>query len=238
MGGGANYYVSFDNVKVGALQGEGLIKCLDDKGLTKANIVYINGAATDNNATLFKQGYEEALAPKIDSGDYTLVGDQSGEWDSGEGPVGHGRLLDQAEGRHPGRHRGQRRHGRWRLRCACQAGPGEEDPDDRPGRDGRGSQPRAHRPQCGTVFKDADLEADAAAKIAIALANGDTAGSRRDRDVTVTDTQLYVEVPFVAATPVWISDADVQERHRRWLHHGGQGLHRREPPRCARRMTS
>ncbi len=73
--------MSFDNVKVGALQGEGLIACLDAKKLTKANIVYINGAATDNNATLFKAGYEAALKAKIDSGDYTLVGDQTGEWD-------------------------------------------------------------------------------------------------------------------------------------------------------------
>ncbi len=31
-------------------------------GKTKANIVYINGDPTDNNAALFKQGYEEALA--------------------------------------------------------------------------------------------------------------------------------------------------------------------------------
>ena len=67
LGGGADYYVSFDNVQVGKLQGEGLIKCLDAASKTKANIVYINGAATDNNATLFKQGYAEALKAKIDS---------------------------------------------------------------------------------------------------------------------------------------------------------------------------
>jgi D-xylose transport system substrate-binding protein len=34
---------------------------------TKANIVYINGDPTDNNAALFKQGYVEALKPKIDA---------------------------------------------------------------------------------------------------------------------------------------------------------------------------
>ena len=62
LGGGASYYVSFDNVEVGELMGEGLTKCLDDAGKTKANIVYINGDPTDNNAALFKSGYEEALA--------------------------------------------------------------------------------------------------------------------------------------------------------------------------------
>jgi D-xylose transport system substrate-binding protein len=82
LGGGASYYVSFDNVEVGRLMGQGLQQCLDDLNKTKANIVYINGAPTDNNAALFKSGYEEALKPKIDAGDYTLVGDQTGEWDA------------------------------------------------------------------------------------------------------------------------------------------------------------
>src|SRR6478609_151161 len=81
-GGGASYYVSFDNVGVGGLMGTGLISALDEAGKTKANIVYVDGAATDNNAALFKDGYEAALKDKIDSGDYTLVGEQSGEWDA------------------------------------------------------------------------------------------------------------------------------------------------------------
>ncbi len=54
-GGGASYYVSFDNVEVGGLMGTGLISALDAAGKTKANIVYVNGAATDNNAALFKE---------------------------------------------------------------------------------------------------------------------------------------------------------------------------------------
>ncbi len=74
LGGGATYYVSFDNVKVGELMGHGLQKCLTDEGKTKANIVYINGDPTDNNAALFKSGYVEALKPKVDSGDYKVVG--------------------------------------------------------------------------------------------------------------------------------------------------------------------
>ncbi|MGH8891951.1 MAG: sugar ABC transporter substrate-binding protein, partial [Actinomycetes bacterium] len=82
LGGSADYYVSFDNVQVGRLMGEGLIGCLDAAGKTQANIVYINGDPTDNNAALFKSGYVEALKPKIDSGDYKLVGDQTGKWDA------------------------------------------------------------------------------------------------------------------------------------------------------------
>src|SRR3954454_19012931 len=61
LGGGASYYVSFDNVAVGKLIGQGLQKCLTDKGKTTANIIFINGDPTDNNAAFFKQGYKEAL---------------------------------------------------------------------------------------------------------------------------------------------------------------------------------
>jgi D-xylose transport system substrate-binding protein len=51
-----DYYISFDNVRVGQLQGESLTKKLEDDGNGSGTIVMINGAPTDNNATLFKQG--------------------------------------------------------------------------------------------------------------------------------------------------------------------------------------
>jgi D-xylose transport system substrate-binding protein len=51
-----DYYVSFDNVQVGKLQGESLVKKLDSEGRGNGTIVMINGAPTDNNAKLFKQG--------------------------------------------------------------------------------------------------------------------------------------------------------------------------------------
>ena len=73
LGGGASYYVSFDNVQVGKLMGEGLQKCLTEAQKTSGDIVFINGDPTDNNAALFKQGYAEALKPAIDGGTYKLV---------------------------------------------------------------------------------------------------------------------------------------------------------------------
>ena len=67
LGGSAQYYVSFDNEAVGKLQGEGLSKCLTDKGVKNPSISYLNGSPTDNNATLFKNGYDSVLKPKFDS---------------------------------------------------------------------------------------------------------------------------------------------------------------------------
>jgi D-xylose transport system substrate-binding protein len=203
LGGGADYYVSFDNVQVGALQGEGLIKCLDDAGKTKANIVYINGAPTDNNATLFKQGYEEALADKISSGDYTLVGDQTGEWDPEKAQtVMEGFITDQ-NGKIDGAivaNDGMAGGASAALKKAKLDIPitGQDATDEGLTRVLTGLQ-------CGTVFKDTDLEADAAAKIAIALATGGDASSIATS--TVTDTTLNTEVPFAAAVPVWVFDA-------------------------------
>jgi len=52
-----DYYISFDNVRVGELQGEALSKKLGGKG----TIFMINGSPTDNNAKLFKQGAHSVL---------------------------------------------------------------------------------------------------------------------------------------------------------------------------------
>src|SRR5689334_4789878 len=56
LNGGADYYVSFNNEAVGRLQAQGLISCLQQKGVKKPVIAELNGSPTDNNATLFKNG--------------------------------------------------------------------------------------------------------------------------------------------------------------------------------------
>jgi len=77
LNGSADYYVSFDNTKVGELQGEGLEKCLGDKA---ANIAYLNGAPTDNNATLFSAGAHSVL-DKVTT--YKQVAEQAvPDWDN------------------------------------------------------------------------------------------------------------------------------------------------------------
>ena len=54
-----DYYISFDNEKVGQLQGESLVEALGEP--QGKQIVMINGAPTDNNAKLFKQGAHSVL---------------------------------------------------------------------------------------------------------------------------------------------------------------------------------
>lgn len=86
LNGSASYYVSFDNVAVGRLQGQGIKSCLNRMKKTTARIVYLNGSPTDNNATLFKQGYDSVLRPLIKAKKYTLVDDTAVPgWDNVKG---------------------------------------------------------------------------------------------------------------------------------------------------------
>lgn len=61
--GDVDLYMSFDNVKVGALMGASIL----EKAPT-GNYVIINGAPKDNNAYMFNEGYMSVLQPAIDSG--------------------------------------------------------------------------------------------------------------------------------------------------------------------------
>ena len=78
-GGTASYYVSYDNVKVGEDQGTALTQCPQVKGKSTVNYVEIDGAATDNNATQFAQGYNSVLSKQPG---WNKLADQSGNWDA------------------------------------------------------------------------------------------------------------------------------------------------------------
>jgi D-xylose transport system substrate-binding protein len=73
--GPVSAYVSFDNVKVGELQGQALLEALGDKATTKSKVVMINGDDADPNAGQFKEGAHKALDGKVD-----IAYEQSGLW--------------------------------------------------------------------------------------------------------------------------------------------------------------
>jgi len=64
-----DYYLSFDNEKVGELQGKYFVDNVDS-----GNVMLFAGAPTDNNALLFFKGAMSQLQTKIDAGDYTVIG--------------------------------------------------------------------------------------------------------------------------------------------------------------------
>ena len=70
-------YVTFDNVKVGEMQAQGVVKLAP-----KGNYFLLGGAATDNNARLLRDGQMKVLKPLVDKGDIKIVGQQwTPEWD-------------------------------------------------------------------------------------------------------------------------------------------------------------
>ena len=98
-GEGADFYVSFDNESVGRLQGEGLVAAVEAAGLENPNVAVLNGSPTDNNATLFKNGYDGVINPFFESGDWTEVDDQSvPDWDNQQALVIFEQMLTASGG--------------------------------------------------------------------------------------------------------------------------------------------
>ena len=202
-------------------------QCLDDAGKTKANIVYINGAPTDNNATLFKEGYASALKAKIDAGDYKLVGDQTGEWDT-TSRADHVRADATPQ-------KGARSTAPSSPTTAWPAAivaPTQEErsqrqgPDHGPGRHGRGSAAHARRHPVHDRLQGRQARGRRGREARDRLIKGDRLrrGSRRHRRRHQTNKKVDVAA---ALRPVWITKDNVKDVVRRRLHHGGQGLHRR-----------
>ncbi len=74
------YYISFDNQKVGVLQATALVNKLksDNVSTSDGGILMVNGSPTDNNATLFKKGAHSV----IDKSGYKVLAEYSTpDWD-------------------------------------------------------------------------------------------------------------------------------------------------------------
>jgi D-xylose transport system substrate-binding protein len=80
MNADVDAYVSFDNVRVGEMQAEYLVK-----KVPKGNYFLLGGSPTDNNAKMFREGQMHILQPLIDKGDIKIVGDQwAKDWQASE----------------------------------------------------------------------------------------------------------------------------------------------------------
>ena len=210
LGGSADYYVSFDNVEVGKLMGEGLIKCLDDAGKTQANIVKIDGDPTDNNAALFAQGYDEALKAKVDSGDYKIVADQTGKWDATVAQTTFEQAFTQNDGKVDGVISANDTMAGGIVTVLKNNSLDGEVPVTGQDASDEGLQRVIAGTQCGTVFKNVDLEADAAAKLAIAILKDDGSADALVNG-EVDDTEANKKVASVFATPVWITQENIKD---------------------------
>jgi D-xylose transport system substrate-binding protein len=209
LGGSASYYVSFDNVQVGKLMGDGLVACLDKAGKTKANIVEINGDPTDNNAALFKQGYDGALKPKYDSGDYKKVGDQTGKWSASVAQTTFEQLFTQNNGKVDGVISANDTMAGGIVTVLKNNNLAGKVPVTGQDASDEGLQRVIAGTQCGTVFKDVKLEAKAAADLAVAMVKNDGSADALANG-SVKDTQANKDVKSIFATPVWITQDNIK----------------------------
>ncbi|MGB5756717.1 MAG: substrate-binding domain-containing protein [Acidimicrobiales bacterium] len=82
---GGDVYVSFDNVRVGATMADILEPAIDALDVETPQVVMLNGGEEDNNAFLFRDGYNSVVEPRVAAGDWALVADQFVPgWDNAE----------------------------------------------------------------------------------------------------------------------------------------------------------
>jgi len=207
LNGGANYYVSFDNVEVGKLQGQGLVDCLTKANVTKPTVAYLNGSPTDNNATLFKEGYDSVIKPKFDDGTYTKGPDESvPDWDNAQAGTIFEQMLTSNKNI-----KGVLAANDGLGNAAIQVLKKNKLNGQVPvtGQDAtvQGLQNVLAGDQCMTVYKAIKKEADAAAELAIALAKQQTPTTATG---VTKDTESGKDVPSVLLKPESITKETVK----------------------------
>ena len=208
LGGSRQYYVSFNNVVVGQKIGQGFTACVKDWNVSKPNVLVMKGDPTDNNATLFAQGYLGVLDPFFSSGKYVKVGEPAGTWtptvalsefqqnftahkninavltpnDANAAPIIH---YLQTQG----------------IKAKTFPVTGQDATTI-------GLQNILAGYQCGTVYKPIYLEAQAATALAMFLRACKTPPATLVNGSTL-DTKSNVAVPSVLLTPKWVTTANM-----------------------------
>lgn len=216
LGGARSYYVSFDNVAVGTLIGKGLLSCITSWGV-KSPVVYVmKGAPTDNNATLFAEGYDAVLSGagyNTTSGSSNTVLENTGTWTPNT-------ALTDFQGAYTAN-----------AKINAVVTPNDENaapiisylqskglpPKTIPftGQDATltGFQNIISGYQCGTVYKPIWLEAQAAAALAVYLRAGIKPpaglvnGTSTDSAATINSLK---KVPSVLLTATWVTPTNVE----------------------------
>jgi len=208
LGGSRQYYVSFNNVVVGQTIGQGFVSCATDWKVTKPNVLVMKGDPTDNNATLFAQGYDGVLASHFTDKSYTLVGTPAGTWTPSV-------ALSEFQ---------QNFTAHKNINAVLT--PNDDNaaaivhylqsqgvkPKTFPvtGQDATtvGLQNILAGYQCGTAYKPIYLEAQAAAALAMYLRAGQTPPSTLVNGST-NDAKASTAVPSVLLTPKWVTTANM-----------------------------
>jgi len=204
-GGAADrVYVSFDNVKVGQLIGQGEVDCISAWKVSKPNILIMDGDPTDNNATLFAQGYNGVLKPKFDSGEYVKAAEPAGTWT----PAVAATTFDQQYTAHKNINAAVTPNDDNANAVIAslqkQKIPAKTFPTTGQDASLSGLQNILKGYQCGTVYKPIYKEAQAAVAVALFLRAGKTP-PKELVNATTKDTTANTDVSSVFLTPTWVT---------------------------------
>ena len=216
-GPGADIYVSFDNVAVGRLMGETLEPLIDALPADPKRVVQLNGSPTDNNATLFREGYYGVAKPHYDAGDWVLVDDQAvPDWDNQQALVIYEQILTAAGGDVDATFAANDGLANSVISALKSQGM---DPMPLSGQDATvgGIQNILSGWQSMTVYKPIKLEAEAAAKAAIALLNGEDVSTLTEDTINNGQNDLpFMKLVPLAVTKDNIADTVIADGFRTW----------------------
>lgn len=216
------YYVSFNNVNVGKLIGQGIMQCVTDWGVQNPKVFTLDGGQdTDPNAIDFAKGYNSVVwgqevaqvkAGTTNSAGWTLVGEQIAPgWDNAKG----GSIFQQQFTAHP------------EINTTIEANDGlanavitvlkakgigaKKIPTGGQDATLQGMENILQGYQCGSVYKAVYLEAQDAVAMATYLRAGQTPPSSLMNGTTTDPKNPSVTEPASLLTPVWVNAANMAD---------------------------
>ncbi len=194
---GADYYVSFDNVRVGELEGQAVVQGLEANGVDPAQavVVYISGDPADGNAAMFYEGATSAM----EAAGISPAAEPPGLWDGEHSATVFEQALTDLGGEVDAV---------WAANDTNAAGVitildknGLTVPVSGQDASVAGLQNVLLGKQTATVYKPFQVQAEAASELAIQLLQGETPS---------VETTLDDGTPFIAVDPILVGPNEVQ----------------------------
>ncbi len=196
---GADYYVSFDNNKVGQLEGQMIVDGLKALGKdpSTAVVVYMGGDPTDGNAKMFHDGADSVMS----AAGIKPAKEPTGVWDQSKSATNFQQALTSLGGKLDAVWVANDTNAAGVISVLKNSFKAGQIPVSGQDASVVGLQNILLGWQTGTVYKPVKLEADAAVKVAVSLLKGEKVSA---------DQKLADGTPYIAVTPQSIDAQSVK----------------------------
>ncbi|HEX3824865.1 MAG TPA: substrate-binding domain-containing protein [Mycobacteriales bacterium] len=200
------YYISFNNVQVGKLIGQGFASCVAKWKVAKPDLIKMVGAPTDNNATQFAKGYDGVISAHPS---WKVAASPPGTWTPSVALT----EFEQAFTANPGVNSAVIPNDENAAPIITYLKNHGIKPNTFPitGQDATliGFQNMLTGYQCGTAYKPIYLEAQAAAAVAMYVRAGQTPPSSLVNATTANPNNGNKAMPSVLLTPEWVTPSTI-----------------------------